>query len=280
MSYKEEMAEFLEKFPYQKTTIGGATYRYVLSGDEEKPCVVFLNGGMNCSEMWFKYVEKMSGEYRTLIFDYPQELKTCDENLKALYALLSRLEIGKAFFVGASFGGLMAQVFAREHPEMVTGLGLFSTAGLDEKMIKASRKKYMAMPILLWYMKHCNYERLKGKLTKMSLKNYASQETAENRTYLREMFDYISDGYTREKDIHITGLMPYALKIEPCTRDDFAFLKDKVLLVFPEKDFFTPAEQESLKNLFPDAKVEYVENGHMGTVLEYDKYIRWLEEMI
>lgn len=280
MSYKEEMEEFLKKYPYKEISIGKATYRYVLSGEEDKPCVIFLNGGMNCSEMWFRYVEEMSGKYRTLIFDYPLELKTCNENLEGIKELLLILGIKEAFLAGASFGGLMAQMFARQYPQMVTGMGLFSTAGLDERMIKTSRRKYMAMPILMLYMKHCNYEKLKRKLTDTSIKKYAFQEKAEDQEYLRQMFNYMFDGYTREKDIHITGMMPDAFKIKPCTKDDFSSIKDRVILVFPEKDFFTPAEQGSLKNLFPDAKVEYVRNGHMGTVLEYKKYIELIEECI
>lgn len=205
---------------------------------------------MNCSEMWFKYVEEMSDRYRTLIFDYPLELKTCCENLEELKELLSLLDIKKAFFAGASFGGLMAQMFAREYPRMATGLGLFFTAGLDERMIKPSRRKYMAMPILMLYMKHCNYEKLKRKLTDTSIKKYAFQEKAEDQEYLRQMFNYMFEDYTCEKDIHITGMMPDAFKIKPCTKDDFSSIKDRVILVFPEKDFLRLPNRNHLRTCF------------------------------
>ena len=79
MSYKTELDAFLERYPYQTMRIDDAEFRYVIAGGEDKPGIIFLNGGMNCSEMWFKYVEKMSSEYRTLIFDYPYELKDCDK---------------------------------------------------------------------------------------------------------------------------------------------------------------------------------------------------------
>ena len=280
MTYSESIELFLKTHPYQEMRVDGAVFRYVTAGEESAPCVVFLNGGMNCSEMWFQYVEKMSGEYRTLIFDYPQELKTCEETIAAMRSFFMRLGIKKAFFAGASFGGIMAQLWARAYPETVTGLGLFSTAGLDENTIRSAGKKYRFLPLLLWHMKRCNYEKLKTKLINNSLKRYARQETPENQQYLREMFEWIFRGYTREKDMHITSMMAGAVDTNPCVAEDFAFVRDRVLLVFPEKDFFSEEEQASLRKLFPSAAVQSIRNGHFGTVLECDRYTGWMRNLI
>jgi len=280
MSYKTELDAFLERYPYQTMRIGDAEFRYVIAGGEDKPGIIFLNGGMNCSEMWFKYVEKMSSEYRALIFDYPYELKDCDSTAASMHELFLRLGIKKAFFAGASFGGLMTQIFARKYPEMVMGLGLFSTAGLDENTIRGSKRKYRMLPILLWYMKRCNYEKLKPKLINNSMKNYAKDESSEDKQYLQEMFECMFKDYTKEKDIHITSMMSKLVDMKPCQPSDFSFVKDKVLLIFPEKDFFSKDEQASLYNLFPSARIEYVKNGHFGTVIETDRYIRLIKEFI
>lgn len=280
MSYREEIEPFINKNPYQVMKIGSANIRYVITGEETKPCVVFLNGGMNCSEMWFKYVEKMSDEYRILIFDYPIEIKTVDETAQIIHEFLIKLGIEKAFFAGASFGGMMAQIFARKYPQMVTGLGLFSTAGLDEKTLRIEKRKYRFAPLLLWYMKHCDYEKLKPKVIESSLKNYAKKETKEDREYLKEMFEFMFKDYTNSKDIHITGMISKVVDIKPCKKEDFDFIKDKVLLIFPKEDFFSNDEQKSLQDLFPYAKTEYIKNGHFGTVLEYEKYIGLMKEFI
>ncbi|MBQ5316838.1 MAG: alpha/beta hydrolase [Oscillospiraceae bacterium] len=279
MDYRDELESFLKKYQYQEMKIGSAVIRYVTAGDEGRPCVVFLNGGMNCSEMWFKYVEKMSASYRTVIFDYPIELKTCEETADAVSLFLKKLNINKAFFAGASFGGLMAQIFAKKYPETVSGLGLFSTARLDERTIRNSKKKFLILPLFIWYMKHCNYDKLKIKSADQSLKRYAVNETPQDKQYLRQMFECMFKDYTREKDIHITSLMS-GLDLTPCERKDFSAFDDRVLLIFPEKDFFSADEQASLKHLFPKARVEYIKNGHFGTVLECDKYIRLMQEII
>ncbi len=151
MSYREEIEPFINKNPYQVMKIGSANIRYVITVEETKPCVVFLNGGMNCSEMWFKYVEKMSDEYRILIFDYPIEIKTVDETAQIIHEFLIKQGIEKAFFAGASLGGMMAQIFARKYSQMVTGFGLFSTAGMDEKTLRIEKRKYRFAPLFMVY---------------------------------------------------------------------------------------------------------------------------------
>ena len=86
--------------------------------------------------------------------------------------------------------------------------------------------------------------------------------------------------YTNSKDIHITGMISKVVNIKPCKKEDFDFIKDKVLLIFPKEDFFSNDEQKSLQDLFPYAKTEYIKNGHFGTVLEYEKYIGLMKEFI
>ncbi len=280
MSYREEIEPFLARHPYQEMTVGNAHIRYVLAGDADRPAVVFFNGGMNCSEMWFKYVEGMSSEYRTLIFDYPREIKTAEETAEVIHEFFVRLGISKAFFAGASFGGMMAQIFTRKYPEMAEGLGLFSTAGLDESTLRSQKKSYRFLPLLLWYMKHSNYEKLKPKVIRSCIKNYAKDETPEDKIYLQEMLEFMFSDYPVEKDIHISGMVGKVVDIKPCVKSDFDLVQDNVLLIFPEKDFFSEKEQQSLKELFPKAHVEYIKNGHYGTVLEYDRYIGLMKERI
>lgn len=64
------------------------------------------------------------------------------------------------------------------------------------------------------------------------------------------MFECVFKDYTKEKDIHITSMMANLIDIKPCKPSDFSFVMDKVLLIFPEKDFFSKEEQTSLYKLF------------------------------
>jgi hypothetical protein len=94
------------------------------------------------------------------------------------------------------------------------------------------------------------------------------------------MFDFIYKGYTKEKDIHITNMMVGLMDIEPCNKEDFAYLNGKVSLVFPENDFFSETEQQELIATFPGARIQYVKNGHYGTILECDKYCEIIKGLL
>jgi pimeloyl-ACP methyl ester carboxylesterase len=274
MSFSEEIKLFEKEFPYQNITVGRANFRYILAGQAENPAVVLLCGGMNYSEMWYEYVRKLSQFYLVLTFDYPRELATVYEARDAIVKLMEKFEIKKAVFAGASFGGFMAQLFAKKYPEKVSGLGLFSTGALTENTIKTGRKKYRSYKLILWLLKrkHFNYEKWKPFLISASMKE-AKQESGEDQKYLREMFEVIFQDYTKEKDIHITNMMVGLMDIAPCHKEDFAFLDGNVALVFPEKDFFSETEQRELIATFPGAHIEYVKNGHYGTILECERYI-------
>jgi pimeloyl-ACP methyl ester carboxylesterase len=279
--FSDEMKLFEKEFPYQNITVGRANFRYILAGQPEKPAIVLLCGGMNYSEMWHEYVRKLEKSYRVLTFDYPRELATVYEARDAIAKLMEKLGIKKAVFAGASFGGLMAQLIAKKYPEKVSGLGLFSTSALTENTIKNGRKKYRSYKLILWLLKrkHFNYEKWKPFLISASMKE-AKQESEEDQRYLKEMFDFIFKDYTKEKDIHITNMMVGLMDSKPCYKEDFAFLNGNVALVFPKKDFFSETEQQELIGTFPGARIEYVKNGHFGTILECDKYCEVIRSLL
>jgi pimeloyl-ACP methyl ester carboxylesterase len=191
----------------------------------------------------------------------------------AVAELMEKLGIDCAVLAGASFGGFVAQLIAKRHPEKVCGLGLFSTSALTEPTIRKGRKKYRSYSVLLWFMKrkNFNYEKIKPKLIAASMKQ-AKQESEEDKKYLRDMFEYMFKDYPKEKDVHITSIMVSLMQAEPCNKEDFAYLGGNVAMMFPEKDFFDKEEQQELIDTFPDARIEYVKNGHFGTVLECEKY--------
>jgi pimeloyl-ACP methyl ester carboxylesterase len=274
MMFSEEIKSFEKAYPYQKIRVGRACFRYILAGPEEGPAVVLLNGGMNCSEMWHAYVKALSRSCRVLAFDYPRELAAAEETADAIAQLMGKLGIDCAVLAGASFGGLMAQMIAKRHPEKVRGLGLFSTAALTEATIRTGRKKYRSYKILLWVMKrkHLNYEKLKPRLIAASMKQ-TQQESEENQQYIQELLEYLFKDYPKEKDIHITGMIVGLMETEPCRKEDFAGLNGNVAMMFPEKDFFSEEEQQELIDTFPGARIEYVKNGHFGTILEWERYV-------
>ena len=279
MLYSEKLKQFAVEHPCKDLTVDGARFRYILSGKEDGRTLVFLNGGMNTLEMWMDYVDGLSGACRVLLFDYPQELRTNQTLVGGMHAFFQTLGIENPIFIGASDGGMVAQIYVQRYPGEAGGLILISTGGMDAATLKSLKKKYFLAPLMLWYMKHCNYEKLKPKLIKASL-SHIRNESAEEIAYARDMFETIFRDYKQEKDVHISGLLADLMNQKPVTEADFAALEGKILLILPDQDFFSGKMQEDLIRLMHDPQIAYVSGGHLSTVLKTEDYIRTIRSFL
>lgn len=89
---------------------------------------------------------------------------------------------------------------------------------------------------MLWYMKHCNYEKLKPKLIRASMRHIRN-ESPEEIAYARDLFETIFRDYKQEKDVHISGLLADVMHQTPMTAADFAALEGKSCSSCPIRTF-------------------------------------------
>ena len=277
--YSEKLKEFEGKHACEEITVDGAKYRYILSGKEGGKTLVFLNGGMNTLGMWMDYVDTMSDDYRVLLFDYPQELPTNQELVIGMHEFFKTLGVTEPIFIGASDGGMVAQIYVQHFPGETGGLVLISTGGMDANTIKSLKKKYFLAPLMLWYMKHCNYERLKPTLIKAGM-SHIRNESHEEIAYAQDMFETIFKDYKQEKDVHISGLLADLMNQTPVTADDFADIAGRILLILPDQDFFSGKMQADLVKLMHDPQIAYVSGGHLSTILKADEYIHSIRKFL
>ena len=279
MLYSEKLPHFAAAHPCKTVTVDGAHYRYILEGNDNGKTLVFLNGGMNTLEMWMDYVDGMSDSCRVLLFDYPQELRTNQELVTGMRAFFRKRGIEKPIFVGASDGGMVAQIYVQKYPGETGGLVLIATGGMDADTLKSLKKKYFLAPLMLWYMKHCNYEKLKPTLIKSGM-SHIRDESAEEIAYAQDMFETIFKDFKQEKDVHISGLLADLMKQKPVTEADFAALEGKILLILPSQDFFSEKMQKDLIKLMHEPQTSYVSGSHLSSVLKADDYIRTIREFL
>ena len=279
MLYSEKLKAFEAAHPCAYLTVDGASFRYVLSGQDVGKTLVLLNGGMNTLEMWMDYVDDLSQNDQVLLFDYPQQLPTNQALVTGMHAFFKKLGIEKPIFVGASGGGMIAQIYVQKYPGQTGGLILISTGGMDANTIKSLKKQYRFAPLMLWYMKRCNYEKLKPTLIKAGM-GHLRNESKEEVAYARDMFETIFKDFKQEKDVHISGLLADFMNQKPVTEADFASLEGKILLILPDQDFFSGKMQEDLIKLMHNPKISYVSGGHLSTVLKTGDYILTIQEFL
>lgn len=144
---------------------------------------------------------------------------------------------------------------------------LISTGGLDANTIKSLKRQYFFAPLALWYLKHCNYEKLKPKLIRLGM-SHLRGEGPEEAAYAQDMFEMIFRDYRQEKDVHITGLLADVMRQTPVTEADFCDLRGRILLILPDQDFFSEKMQRDLIRLMHEPRIAYVSGGHLTTVLQ------------
>ena len=132
---------------------------------------------------------------------------------------------------------------------------------------------------MLWYLQHCNYEKLKPRLIKAGM-GHIRDESAEEAAYAQDMFETIFKDYKQEKDVHISGLLADLMHQTPVTAEGFAALKGRILLILPDKDFFSGRMQQDLIRLMHDPKIVCVSGGHLSTVLRADAYVQAIDEFL
>lgn len=279
MLFSEKLKSFKTAHPCEFLTVEGARFRYMLCGRENGETLVLLNGGMNTLEMWMDYVDALAEDARVLLFDYPQQLKTNQELVTGMHAFFEKLGVRRPVFIGASDGGMLSQIYVQKYPGEAGGLILISTGGMDENTLKSLKRKYRLAPVMLWYMKRCNYEKLKPKLIRAGM-SHIRNESREEITYAQDMFETIFKDYKQEKDVHISGLLADLMNQKPVTAADFEALKGRILLILPDQDFFSGKMQEDLIRLMHEPEITYVSGGHLSTVLKAEAYIRIIREYL
>jgi 3-oxoadipate enol-lactonase len=114
----------------------GTVFIREASGPPGAPTVLLVHGLLASADLnWSLAVPELAAHFRVVAPDlrgHGDGIPTrrfdgaqCADDLAAIVELL---ELGRVIVVGYSLGGLVAQLFARRHPEMVCGLVLCATA--------------------------------------------------------------------------------------------------------------------------------------------------------
>ena len=112
--------------------------------------IVLLHGFLENKRMWDFYVPEFAKKNRVITLDLLGHGATeclgyvhnMEDNADVVHAVLSKLRIRKAIFVGHSMGGYVALAFAELYPDIIKGLVLLnSTARADNEERKKNRDR-------------------------------------------------------------------------------------------------------------------------------------------
>lgn len=120
--------------------LGQASFEYAISG-VGAPCVVLINGSGGPIEGWHTLFDRLAEASTTFAYNRPglgrstkpNRPQTATAMVDDLRALLLAAQAPRPWLiVGHSFGGLIANLFARLHPEEVAGVILIEATSPDD----------------------------------------------------------------------------------------------------------------------------------------------------
>lgn len=113
--------------------VNGIEINYEMTGAGEP--LVLIHGFARDLTDWAKHLPVFAQHYRVITWDqrgFGQSDKPGEYSLKLfagdLHLLLNALKIDRAFILGTSWGGMIAQKFALDYPEMVKALVITSSS--------------------------------------------------------------------------------------------------------------------------------------------------------
>ena len=200
---------------------------YQYGGRNGAPVILFFNG-LEMQEMWMPYAERRGKKYRFLIYEYPFHTADADEQIDFAAKLLKALSIEKVILLGASDGGVYAQIFAKRHPEFVLAMILTTTLTIDSDYVRDIRKERFLTPLLLFLLKLVPAKAELNLLLKKST-GFLACESEEDRKYGRGFYEVVaSDLNYKQRFIHSFKCV-YMLKDYPLFREsDFEYLRGKI----------------------------------------------------
>ena len=255
--------------------------RYQYGGRDGAPVILFFNG-LEMQEMWMPYAERLGKEYRFLIYEYPSHTAEANEQIDFAAKLLKVLSIEKVILIGASDGGVYAQIFAKRHPGSVLAMILTTTLTVDSDYVRDIRKERFSTPIFLLLLKLVPAKTEMKLLLKKST-GFLECEPKKERKYGRGFYETVaSDLNYKQRFIHSFKCV-YMLKDYPVFEEnDFAYLRGKIQVLLPEKDIFKKEDQNRLADLFEklDAEILNVPGGHVGFIVQSEYYMDLMEKFL
>ena len=286
----DELWELYERLaPVREENIGGRVFRYRYyknPAPETEATFVTLAGGTGAGDGFFFFADEFEKLCSFVSFNYPMDFRTNSETADAVAELLSRLECKNIWLFGQSYGGLLAQIIAARHPELVRGMILSSTISLSNDLKYAGMERLVAMISEKKEAKNKRIDKLipmklMPKFIGLAVKKYSDDPKVQSD--FKAIFEKIAPSMTGEYFAHMDGLLgDLRSHIGLYGPEAMAALEDRVLIFAQEDDkTWTPDMIEAMLRFYPKAeKAPSLEGGHLVMMSKPEEYFAILKDFI
>ncbi|MBQ7986718.1 MAG: alpha/beta hydrolase, partial [Clostridia bacterium] len=282
LDVKTEWAYYNKVAPFRTFMLNGneMKYRYYKK-ENAKATIVVLAGGSGLADGFFLFLRSLMDRYSLITIPYPLFCRDNIETADAIAQLVRYLKAENVYYWGQSYGGLLAQIIAKNHPDVVSGLLLTSTASfstdftfagmkclvnmINEEKEAARIEKYQKMPM-----------KLAMAMFPLMFKPHLNGDKKAYKT-IKELIKILEPEMSKDHFVHMTQLLgDLRNHFGLYSKADFEYLNGKVLIIEPKDDAtFTDDIKTALFNMMPQPKViDQVDGGHLAIMFNPDGYIK------
>jgi pimeloyl-ACP methyl ester carboxylesterase len=144
------LQDFRTRFAEKVIRVGTAEWSYRVIGTAAQTLLA-IPGGELVNDLGFEFALAISDACRVVYPAYPR-VTTIEELADGLCAILDAEKIEQAAVLGASFGGSVAQVCVRRHPDRISALILSNTSVPLRHLAPAKRLLELIFRALPWFV--------------------------------------------------------------------------------------------------------------------------------
>lgn len=267
---RDALRQFRAAHPATRIKTSGVEWTYLASGQGAP--LVWLVGGLRMADAAYRSIPILEDAFRIITPDFPS-VSTMAELADGLAAVLDSEKIDAAHVLAGSFGGMLAQVFARRHPDRVQKLILSTTTPPDAD----AAAKYQQQIAFISSVDEPLVREVKMQM--FSTIAPPDEEAAFWRAYLNELYS------TRlnKADILATYecLLDY-MQNYVFKPDDLADWGERVFIFNSDNDAtFGTQVQDSMTRLYPHARVHtFAGAGHSPGSTQRETYFSLVREFL
>lgn len=288
MTLKEKFNEYNKLAPLQTAHLknGTFTYHYYKNKNPKLDItLVFLAGGSGLGNSVFYLADAFLPKYNLISFNYPKDFPSNETLADAMAELFVQIGAKNIYLVGQSYGGLLAQIVARRHPDIIKGLILSGTCSLSGDINFDGMRNIVDMIHPNKVAKNIKTDRripmfLMVPFFKLMCKKVIKNK--EQEKMFSEIIDICKEDLSNDYLVHMDILLgDLATEFGSHKPEDFQKFDNEVLIFFSEGDtIFCDNLKQALIRLMPNPVVCDLKGGHLALIESFDDYINTLDNFL
>lgn len=252
---REALKTFRDTYSEKSHVYQQFDWHYYDIGTGNDHVILWMVGGLRMADAVFRSIPLMQPDFRIIAPSYPP-IHTMEDMAHGLSAILKAEGVKQCSVLAGSFGGMIAQVFVREHPKQVNKLILSTTTAPDPthtERYQQQRDMIAASPADLVM------EAAKSQMYGMV--NPPESESQFWKAYLNELYSkrLNKEDLLATYDCIIDFMSNYTFDV-----DDLSEWHGEILILESEDDeIFDETSRQHVNNLYPQAHSHTFKNaGH------------------